>query len=251
MVRAGLAVVSVLLVVGWTAPAASAATCDDYSNQAQAQRAKDTRDADGDGIYCESLPCPCLKPRDSGGGGGGGSPTPAPKPESSCVRPQGVLRLVFTRAKYPNIRRHFIAAVKKGWPRVMVFNRKGADERRDRLLEGFPTRPGLDRDEYPLLSGGASRTATSAAWCAGSTRWAGWPTWRTSRAVRTARTARRLGRSSAGSETAPDSRTPSYDGGEVNRTAPRPGDRLIRRGGRRRGHSVPAPPATSCVCSTP
>jgi hypothetical protein len=153
MVRAGLAVVSVLLVVGWTAPAASAATCDDYSNQAQAQRAKDTRDADGDGIYCESLPCPCLKPRDSGGGGGGGSPTPAPKPKSSCVRPQGVLRLVFTRARYPNIRRHFIAAVKKGWPRVMVLNRKGADERRDRLLEGFPTRPGLDRDEYPAAVG--------------------------------------------------------------------------------------------------
>lgn len=54
MLRAGLALVPVLLVVGWTALAASAATCDDYSNQAQAQRAKDTGDADGDGIYCES-----------------------------------------------------------------------------------------------------------------------------------------------------------------------------------------------------
>jgi hypothetical protein len=31
---------------------ASAATCDDHPNQASAQRAKDTRDADGDGIYC-------------------------------------------------------------------------------------------------------------------------------------------------------------------------------------------------------
>lgn len=28
------------------------ATCDEYDNQAEAQRAKDTRDADGDGIYC-------------------------------------------------------------------------------------------------------------------------------------------------------------------------------------------------------
>jgi hypothetical protein len=45
-----LAFVTVLLVFGLAAPAASAATCDDYSNQAQAQRAKDTRDADGDGI---------------------------------------------------------------------------------------------------------------------------------------------------------------------------------------------------------
>jgi hypothetical protein len=31
---------------------AALATCDDYDNQAEAQRAKDTRDADGDGIYC-------------------------------------------------------------------------------------------------------------------------------------------------------------------------------------------------------
>jgi len=50
MVKAGSLFVAVLLVVGWTAPAASAATCDDYSNQADAQRAQDTRDADGDGI---------------------------------------------------------------------------------------------------------------------------------------------------------------------------------------------------------
>src|SRR3954452_11801927 len=51
-------------------PAARAATCADYPNQAAAQRAADTRDADGDGIYCEDLPCPCSKPGD------GGTPTP-------------------------------------------------------------------------------------------------------------------------------------------------------------------------------
>jgi hypothetical protein len=151
MVKAGLLFIAIVVLVGWTSPTASAATCSDYSNQADAQRAMDTRDADGDGTYCESLPCPCLKPGDSGGGGG--SPTPAPTPKSSCVRPQGVLRLVFSRAKYPNIRRHFIAAVKKGWPRVMVVNRKGADDRRDRLSEDVPTRPGLDRDEYPAAIG--------------------------------------------------------------------------------------------------
>jgi hypothetical protein len=53
---------------------ASAATCADHPNQASAQRAKDTRDADGDGIYCEDLPCPCLKPGDEN------DPGPAPKP---------------------------------------------------------------------------------------------------------------------------------------------------------------------------
>jgi hypothetical protein len=35
----------------------------------------------------------------------------------------------------------------------MVLNRMGADERRDRLLDGFPTRPGFDRDEYPAAVG--------------------------------------------------------------------------------------------------
>ena len=50
----------------------AAAVCADFPNQAAAQRAGDTRDADGDGILCESLPCPCLKP--------GRAPAPAPAP---------------------------------------------------------------------------------------------------------------------------------------------------------------------------
>jgi hypothetical protein len=65
---------------------AQAATCSDYSNQAAAQAAGDTRDADGDGIYCESLPCPCSTGgggSSSGGGtsGGSGTPRPTPKPK--------------------------------------------------------------------------------------------------------------------------------------------------------------------------
>jgi hypothetical protein len=62
MLRQGL-LAALVALVAW--PAVSAATaedpataraalasCDDYENQAEAQRAKDTRDADGDGIYC-------------------------------------------------------------------------------------------------------------------------------------------------------------------------------------------------------
>jgi hypothetical protein len=60
-------VVAVFVSFGLLAPGASArpldapvahasATCADYSNQAAAQRAADTRDGDGDGIYGESLP---------------------------------------------------------------------------------------------------------------------------------------------------------------------------------------------------
>lgn len=62
-------VFAVLLLVP---SSASAATCSDHPNQAAAQAAADTRDADGDGIYCESLPCPCSP------AAGGSTPPPTP-----------------------------------------------------------------------------------------------------------------------------------------------------------------------------
>ena len=134
-------------------PPAHAATCGEYANQAAAQHAHDTRDADGDGVYCESLPCPCAKPGDAGGGG-----APQPEPSASadpsgCVRPGAVQNISFSETKYPNIRRHFLAALRNGWPRTLVLNRVGADARRERLLASYPTRPGLDRDEYPPAVG--------------------------------------------------------------------------------------------------
>ncbi len=55
--------------------------CSDYETQAEAQRAADTRDADGDGVYCEDLPCPCAGPS------GGGEDRPA-KPEDPAPRPR-------------------------------------------------------------------------------------------------------------------------------------------------------------------
>ncbi len=61
----------------------------------------------------------------------------------------------FSRTKYRRIRTHYIAAVGKGWPRILVVNRRGTDARRDRLLDesGLGTMPGLDRDEYPPAVG--------------------------------------------------------------------------------------------------
>ena len=142
-----LAVFGVLLLM----PAsASAATCSSYSTQAAAQRAADTRDADGDGIYCESLPCPCAT------GGRTSSPsTPSAPPKPSCVRTGRVQPIGFSKTKYPNIRSHYARAVSAGWPRILVLNRRGADARRDRLLDesGLGTMPGRDRDEYPPAVG--------------------------------------------------------------------------------------------------
>jgi hypothetical protein len=147
---AGLALLAGFPVAAPAKPASNAATtCGDHPNQAAAQRAADTRDPDGDGVYCESLPCPCLAP-----GADGGPPAPAPAPpKPSCSRPSGMQRISFSAAKYPNIRAHFRAAVRRGWPTKLVLNRPGADARRDQLLEGVPTRVGFDRDEYPPAVG--------------------------------------------------------------------------------------------------
>jgi hypothetical protein len=163
-----------------------AATCADYPNQAAAQAAGDTRDADGDGIYCESLPCPCsTAPPVSTPPATPAPPpsvppapaptTPAPAPTTTppdtqttptapspstgsgdpanCIKPSGVRNVTFSKTKYPNMRKHFLAALRKGWPRTLVLNRKDAGKRRVRLLEGVATKPGYDRDEYPPAVG--------------------------------------------------------------------------------------------------
>ena len=61
--------------------------------------------------------------------------------------------IVFSAQRYPNVRRHFRGAVRRGWPRRLVLNRRGADDRRERLLRDIPTRDGFDRDEYPPAVG--------------------------------------------------------------------------------------------------
>lgn len=136
------------LLLAFTPSSAYAATCSSYSTQADAQRAADTRDADGDGIYCESLPCPCST------GGGGSAPAPA-SPRPSCVLTGRVQPIGLSRTKFPKIRAHYVAAVGNGWPRILIVNRRGTDARRDRLLDesGLGTMSGLDRDEYPPAVG--------------------------------------------------------------------------------------------------
>ena len=129
--------------------AAGSGRCSDFSNQAAAQRAANTRDGDGDGVYCESLPCPCLKK-----GASKPSGTAAPSnPEAGCVKPSAVQQIGFSATKYPNIRRHFLKAIRGGWPATLVVDRRGTDARRDRLLANVATRDGYDRDEYPPAIG--------------------------------------------------------------------------------------------------
>jgi hypothetical protein len=72
---------------------------------------------------------------------------------AECVRPSGVQRIVFRAEKFPNVRRHFLGALRRGWPRRLVVNRRGADAQRERALRDIPTREGVDRDEYPQAVG--------------------------------------------------------------------------------------------------
>jgi hypothetical protein len=74
---------------------------------------------------------------------------PTSTPTRSCVSPRDVVKIGFSKTKYPNIRRHYLAAIRDGWPKVLTVHRAGADARRDKLLRPFATRPGMDRDEYP------------------------------------------------------------------------------------------------------
>ena len=82
-----------------------------------------------------------------------GANTPTDARLAECVRPSGVQRIAFSAREYPNVRRHFRGALRRGWPRRLVVNRRGADARRERALRDIPTREGFDRDEYPPAVG--------------------------------------------------------------------------------------------------
>lgn len=79
---------------------------------------------------------------------------PAPTLAASiCAPSAGVMTVSFSESRYPGVYRHWQDAVAKGWPRILVLDRVGVAGRRARLLAPIPTRPGLDRDEYPPAEG--------------------------------------------------------------------------------------------------
>ena len=66
--------------------------------------------------------------------------------------------VVISRAMSPEAAQHITDAQASGHPRVLTLDRAGASSRRVAALAGVPTRPGMDRDEYPpatFLEGGA------------------------------------------------------------------------------------------------
>src|SRR5664279_1545935 len=139
-----------LLLLGLLAPvvghaaspdAHAAAVCADFPNQAAAQRAHNTRDADHDWVYCESLPCPCVGP---------GRPHRTHRhPAGRCIRVPYPIVVRLLRVRYPHIVAHIVRSWRRGYPRILRIHRAGAATRRRLLLAHVTTRPGYDRDEEP------------------------------------------------------------------------------------------------------
>lgn len=121
-------------------------------------------------IDCENLPCPC-----SGAAAPvpeTPAPAPAPEPQPApppstpandeppptsttdehCTTTRRMVTVTLDRRRHRAVLAHIRRAIRAGWPRVLTVNRPGADERRDQLLDDarYPTRPGMDRDEWPM-----------------------------------------------------------------------------------------------------
>jgi endonuclease YncB( thermonuclease family) len=111
-----------LAALAGSSSSASAATCADYSNQAAAQQAADTRDADGDGLYCEALPCPC-----SAGGGSDDTDSSGDDQAAAERRRQAAER------KQAAERRRRAAVRRRAAARRRALARKRAAEHRERV----------------------------------------------------------------------------------------------------------------------
>lgn len=58
--------------------------------------------------------------------------------------------LYFPLLKYPETGNHIKAAISAGHSDICTIDRDGAEDRRKESLKGIPTKPGFDRDEWPM-----------------------------------------------------------------------------------------------------
>lgn len=58
--------------------------------------------------------------------------------------------LYFPLSRYPETGSHIRDAIAEGHPDICTIDRDGADKRREESLKGIPTKPGYDRDEWPM-----------------------------------------------------------------------------------------------------
>jgi hypothetical protein len=91
----------------------------------------------------------------------------------ACTRTSAVVDIGLSSTKYARVLAHARRAIAKGWPATLTVHRDGADQRRAHLLTGIPTRPGMDRDEYPPAMARAGWRADVAYVPSGENRGAG------------------------------------------------------------------------------
>ncbi|MBD2861492.1 MULTISPECIES: NucA/NucB deoxyribonuclease domain-containing protein [Paenibacillus] len=58
--------------------------------------------------------------------------------------------IYFPSDRFPETAEHIRIAVERGKSSICTIDRKGADENRKESLKGVPTKPNLDRDEWPM-----------------------------------------------------------------------------------------------------
>ncbi|NOU94208.1 DNA-entry nuclease [Paenibacillus sp. LMG 31456] len=63
---------------------------------------------------------------------------------------EAVYTIVFPSVRYPETAAHIREAIEQGEPSICTIDRKGAEENRKESLKGIPTKPNLDRDEFPM-----------------------------------------------------------------------------------------------------
>lgn len=69
--------------------------------------------------------------------------------DGACKQSKRAVRVYLSKARHPHVIAHIKRSWRRGYPHVLRIRRRGADERRERLLARYPTRDGFDRDEAP------------------------------------------------------------------------------------------------------
>ncbi|HEV2057778.1 MAG TPA: hypothetical protein VGR11_00390 [Solirubrobacteraceae bacterium] len=93
-----------------------------------------------------------------------------PAPATACIRPKAVARIAFSKARHRNVRAHYMRAVRRGWPRTLVVNRRSAQRRSARLLKNSRSVKGRSPVAYPPAVGrgrggrGLTRGKAPAGW---------------------------------------------------------------------------------------
>src|ERR1700742_2359867 len=80
----------------------------------------------------------------------GASPAAAPvAAAAACTSQHNSVYVELSRTKYPLTIDHIEDAQAAGQPALLHVDLDEADRHRDQSLEGWPTKSGYDRDEYP------------------------------------------------------------------------------------------------------